>query len=420
MIITGIVRRDLSFMPKTSLGEHADLIIRTRRIQAALALSLASPLAHAWDNPTYGDTSIAMGDSLSFNGSNNRISSTVAGDWQFNAALTGLGASQSNAAADTPRNYGDISNAQVVITKPTGMLQLFAIAGYYSIPDLTTSYLRAATQTRTTWGALPVAYASIVPHENWSLNVGKLFALGGAEGTLSYENINIQRGLLWGQTNSISQGAQVNYQDDTWSSSLSWTDGADSGKYNWVGVSAGYKLSPQTTITAVWNGSLSGNAADSARTPLLQNNSQITNLLFSYKGDHWGLTPYLQYSVVPPNPTIGIYGTSSSQGAGLLATYRITPLVDGQLPKKNISLPFRLEFMNTSGNSGTSANNLLYGPNSGAYSLTLTPTIQNGPLFARLEGSYVRALNYLDGSAFGPTGNTPTQARIMFEAGILY
>lgn len=385
-----------------------------------VALASIASYSHAWDLPTYGDTSIAMGDTLDFGGQRNRINTDLIGDWQFNAALTGLGAIQSNAPPGDPRNYGDISNAQVVIAKPTGMLQLFAIAGYYSIPDLSTNYLRAATQTKTTWGALPVAYASIVPNDSWSLYVGKLFALGGAEGTFTYENTNIQRGLLWGQTNSITQGVQLNYQDDAWSTSFAWTDGADSGKYNWLGISTGYKLSPQTTITAIWNGALSGNPADSAKTPLLQNNSQITNLLFSYKGDNWGLTPYLQYSVIPSNPTVGIYGTSNTQGAGLLATYRITPLIDGKPGRKNVTLPFRLEYLNTRGDSGTNPNNLLYGPNSAAWSATLTPTLQNGAFFCRLEGSYVKALNYAQGSAFGSMGAAPGQARLMIEAGLLY
>lgn len=391
-----------------------------KRICLLLAVGTVSNSGYAWDLPTYGDSSIAMGDTLSFVGTDNQFNSEVAGSWQFNAALTGLGALQSNSAAEDPRNYGDISNAQAIIAKPKGFLRAFAVAGYYAIPNLSTNYLRAASQTKRTWGALPVAYASIVPDNHWSLSVGKLFALGGAEGTFSYENTNIQRGLLWGQTNSISQGVQLNYQNDAWATSLAWTDGADSGKYNWLAISAAYKVSARTAITAVWNGSLSGNSADNLKTPLLQNNSQITNLLFAYKGDQLGLTPYLQYTVIPAKPAIEIYGVSSTQGIGILATYRMTPLVDGQLPKQNITLPIRFEYLNTRGNSGTSANNLLYGPNSAAWSATLTPTWQNGPFFCRLEGSYVKALNYTQGSAFGPVGTTPSQAKLMVEAGLLY
>ena len=361
-----------------------------------------------------------MGDTLSFGGTGNQFNTEVAGSWQFNAALTGLGAIQSNAATGDPRNYGDISNAQAIVAKPTGLVQAFAVVGYYAIPDLSTSYLRAASQTKRTWGALPVAYASIVPDNNWSLSVGKLFALGGAEGTFSYENTNIQRGLLWGQTNSISQGVQLNYQNDDWATTLAWTDGADSGKFNWLAVSATYKASTKTAITAVWNGALSGNSTDNLKTPLLQNNSQITNLLFAYKGDRFGLTPYLQYTVIPAKPAIGIYGISSTQGIGLLTTYRFTSLIDGQLPKKNLTLPIRFEYLNTQGNSGTTPNNLLYGPNSSAWSATLTPTLQNGSFFARLEGSYVRALRYIEGNAFGYQGAATGQARLMLEAGILY
>jgi hypothetical protein len=376
--------------------------------------------AHAWDTPTYGETSIAMGDTLAFSGQGVRFENAWIGAWQLSAALTGLGAIESNASGTNLRSYGDVSNAQAILEKSTGLLQFFAIAGYYSIPELSTSYLRAATQTQRSWGPLPIAYASIVPDDNWSLNVGNLFALGGAEGTFSYENTNIQRGLLWGQTNSVSQGAQLNYKNERWTTSLAWTDGAYSGTFNWVGASLGYKLSPTMTISGVWNGSLSGNPANSARTPLLQNNSQIANLLFGYKGEFWGFAPYLQYSVVPANPTIGIEGVSGSQGIGFLGTYRITPLVNGQPAKRNITLPFRLEYMNTWGNSGTSTNNLLFGSNSAAWSATFTPTWQQGPYFARIEGSYVSALNYTPGAAFGTTGNTRGQARGVLELGILF
>lgn len=385
-----------------------------------LICSAVATSSYAWDTPTYGDTSIAMGDSLDFGGHNLEFDSALIGNWQFNAALTGLAATQSNASGTNPRNYGDVSNAQAIISKSTGIFQVFAVAGFYSMPDISTNYTRAATQTKNTWGALPIAIATIVPADNFSINIGNLFALGGAEGTFSYENTNIQRGLLWGQTNSVSRGVQTNFNKDAWSTSVAWTDGAYSGKYNWLAASVAYQTSPVTAVTAVWNGSLNANPTSTTGTPLLQNNSQITNLLFSYKGEHIGITPYLQYSVVPARPSIGIMGVSSSQGIGVLSTYRITPLVDGQPPHRNITLPFRLEYLNTTGNSGTTPNNLLYGPNSGAWSATLTPTYQNGPFFARLEGSYVRALNYTNGNAFGQTGNTPSQTRVMIEAGFLY
>ena len=386
---------------------------------AGLLLALSSP-SHAWDNPTYGDTSISMGDSLSFGGTDLHVENQALGTWHFNAALTGLAATQSNALSGDPRNYGDVSNAQGVISKQEGLFQFFAVAGFYSMPDLGTSYLRAATQTKNTWGALPIAIATIAPDDHWSLNIGNLFALGGAEGTFTYENINIQRGLLWGQTNSVTRGMQLNYQKDAWSSSVAWTDGAYSGTYNWLGVSSAYQVNPKIAITAIWNGSLSGNALNTTGTPVLQNNSQISNLLLSYKSDSFGITPYLQYTVVPARPAIGINGVSSSQGVGILATYRFTPLIEGQLPKQNITLPFRLEFLNTSGDSATASNNLLYGPNSAAWSATLTPTLQHGPFFARIEGSYVRAQNYTYGNAFGQTGSSPSQTRVMLEAGILY
>ena len=124
---------------------------------------------------------------------------------------------------------------------------------------------------------------------------------------------------------------------------------------------------------------------------------------------------------MPARPTIGIMNSSSTQGAALLATYRLFPLTeDGNPPVHNVSFPVRFEYINSTGNAGFSAENLLFGPGSSAWSATITPTYQSGMYFARAELSYVQAINTTPGTVFGNNGKVNNQTRLMLEAGILF
>ena len=363
---------------------------------------------------------MSLGPTLNFAGQNLSYRNETVGDWQAYIALSGLAAAQSNTSNASPKDFGDVSNAQFMLQKTSGWLQLFAMGGAYSQPALASNYTRAYTQTDGTWGFFPVGWITLAPSNEWQLNIGKLFAIGGGENTFTYQNINIQRGLLWTQTNVVTRGMQLNYQGDTFSANLAWTDGSYSNTYNWLSGQLTVPLNERHSLNASWTGSVSANAMNTMATPLLQNNSQITTLNYGYNSPHWSLSPYLQMTVVPAAPEVGILGSSGTRGAAILGTYRINPLEQGKPVKQNITLPLRLEYLNSWGNSGVSSNNLMYGPNSAAWSATLTPTWQRGAFFTRLEGSYVRALNVSSGASFGLNGNANGQARIMLEAGILY
>ena len=64
--------------------------------------------------------------------------------------------------------------------------------------------------------------------------------------------------------------------------------------------------------------------------------------------------------------------------------------------------------------------NLLYGPDSGAWSLTLAPTYQRGLFFARGEISYTRIDNLTAGFGFGSNLDRRDQVRLMVETGVLF
>jgi putative OmpL-like beta-barrel porin-2 len=75
----------------------------------------------------------------------------------------------------------------------------------------------------------------------------------------------------------------------------------------------------------------------------------------------------------------------------------------------------RVEYLGTTG-----SNNLLFGPGSGAFSFTFTPTYQWSYYFARAEFSWVKANSITSGDALGPSLNGNSQTRVLLETGILF
>ena len=146
-------------------------------------------------------------------------------------------------------------------------------------------------------------------------------------------------------------------------------------------------------------------------TPLLLNNQSIYNLIYTFSSGPWVIQPYLQYTRVPSLPRLGSPVATSTFGGALLAQYTVS---------EHVSLPVRVEVIASSGNARNGAPNLLYGPGSNAWSITVTPTVQYGRLFARLEGSYVKATDTVPGAAFGAAGNATSQARLLAEVGVLF
>ena len=88
------------------------------------------------------------------------------------------------------------------------------------------------------WGPLPEAFVTLAPTSAWSITGGKLPSLPGLESTFTFQKMNIERGLLWNQTNSVNRGVQLNYSHGPISLALSWNDGFYSSRLSWVSGSA--------------------------------------------------------------------------------------------------------------------------------------------------------------------------------------
>ena len=75
---------------------------------------------------------------------------------------------------------------------------------------------------------MPVAYIKLQGQgglADFSFQAGKLATLTGDRFDFTFENMNIERGLLWNIEPAISRGFQLNYSDGSLSASVSINDG---------------------------------------------------------------------------------------------------------------------------------------------------------------------------------------------------
>jgi len=377
--------------------------------QATPSEASAAPEAAA-EAPT-AMTTPSMAGPLVANPEPARFDMGSLGTWYVTGAVTGLGLWQDNHVPGDRQALSDLSNGQVFVQKTSGELQFFLEVGAYSLPSLGTPYLAAHDAISAFYGVLPTAFIKYAPSDSFNVIAGKLPTLVGAENTYTFENMNIERGLLWNQENAVNRGVQANYISGAITASVWVNDGFYSNRYNWLWGSLAYVIDKADTLSVIVGGNTDQTTKASTATPLLQNNSQIVNVIYTRTAGAWTITPYLQYTNVPRNTDIGIAHSASTYGGAVLASYAVD---------SNFSLAGRAEYIGSSGNAVTGAPNLLYGPGSNAWSVTFTPTYQYKLLFIRGELSYVKATGTTPGYAFGADFSKTSQSRVMLEAGILF
>ena len=166
------------------------------------------------------------------------------------------------------------------IQKTTGWWQFYVQAGAYNILALGTPFLATDKAITNLYGAVPVAYLKLAPAKNTSILVGALPTLMGAEYTFDFENMNIERGLLWNQENAINRGIQVNQTLGKFTASLSWNDGYYSNRYSWLSGSLTYVNGPHS-LSFIGMGNLGQTALQTLATPV-QNNGSMYALIYTF------------------------------------------------------------------------------------------------------------------------------------------
>jgi hypothetical protein len=333
------------------------------------------------------------------------------GKLSVNGIVTGFSVFQNNSVPGDDNAQATLSNGQIFIQKADGKLQYYIQAGVYTMPTLSVPFVNAQDTVKNFYGPVPVAYLKLQAAKNTQFLIGSLPTLMGAESTFTYQNFNIERGIVWNQENAINRGIQVNQTIGKYlSASFSWNDGYYSNRYSWLSGSATYTKGPHSLV---YDGM--GNAGktvfQTTATPI-QNNSYMHVVIYTYTKGPWIVQPYFQYSNLPKNSKVGVIKATSATGGALNVSYAT---------KSGFSLPVRVEYLTSSGTATDGSINLLgFGAGSAGTTFTATPTYQKGGMYVRGDLAWMDAKNFTKGDVFGASGTDANQFRAALEFGYIF
>src|SRR5260370_28588361 len=111
--------------------------------------------------------------------------------------------------------------------------------------------------------------------------------------------MNIQGGVVGEEEKAVNKGVQGTYTIGPVALALSFNDGFDSGVWNWVTGSVAYTLDPANSFAFFGGGNVGSTNINTLRSPLLLNNSQFYNLIYTYNSHPSIIQPYFQATHFP-------------------------------------------------------------------------------------------------------------------------
>jgi len=333
------------------------------------------------------------------------------GKLSVNGILTGYALGQNNPIPPDDVKQATLSNGQIFIQKADGKYQWYVQAGVYTMPTLGASFVNAQNTVNSFYGPVPVAYLKLPVGKTTQFLIGSLPTLMGAESTFTYQNFNIERGIIWNQENAINRGLQVNQTIGKYlSASVSWNDGYYSNRYSFLSGSVTLTKGPHVLVYDGM-GNLGQTVFQTAATPI-QNNGSMHAVVYTYTKGPWIVSPYFQYGTYAKNTKVGIEKTTSATGGAFNVSYAL---------KSGFSFPVRVEYLTSSGSATDGSYNLLgAGAGSAGTTFTATPTYQKGGLFVRGDIAWIDATNFTKGDVFGKTGANASQFRGVVEFGFIF
>ena len=310
--------------------------------------------------------------------------------------MTGFALFQNNPVPGDDNAQATLSNGEIFIQKADGKFSTTSRRA--SIPCRRSAYrlLDAQNTVKNFYGPVPVAYLKLPAGKTTQFQIGSLPTLMGAESTFTYQNFNIERGIVWNQENAINRGIQVNQTLGKYlTASLSWNDGYYSNRYSWLSGSVTFTKGPHTLVYDGM-GNLGQTVFQTAATPI-QNNGYMHAVIYTYTKGPWIVSPYFQYGKLPTNPRVGIPKGTSATGGAMNVSYAF---------KSGFSLPVRVEYLTSSGSATDGSVNMLgFGPGSAGTTFTVTPTYQKGGMYLRGDLALVHATNYAPRRCLWQDGN---------------
>ena len=333
------------------------------------------------------------------------------GKLSVNGIVTGFAQFQNNSVPGDDKAQATLSNGQIFIQKADGKLQYYIQAGAYTMPTLSVPFANAQNTVNNFYGPVPVAFLKLQAGANTQFVIGSLPTLMGAESTFTYQNFNIERGIVWNQENAINRGIQINQTVGRHlSGAISWNDGYYSNRYSWLSGSLTYSNGPHT-LTYDGMGNIGKTIYQTTATPV-QNNGQMHAVIYTYTKGAWIVQPYFQYGNVPIIKQVGVLKSTSATGGAINVSYAF---------KSGFSLPVRWEYLTSSGSATDGSANLLgFGSGSAGTTITATPTYQKGGMYIRGDLAWVDALDSTNGDVFGTKGTDQSQFRSVLEFGFIF
>ena len=333
------------------------------------------------------------------------------GTLSVNGIITGYSVFQNNYVPGDANAQATLSNGEIFIQKASGIVQYYVQAGVYTMPTLGVPFVNAQNTVNNFYGPVPVAFLKFQAGKTTQFEIGQLPTLMGAESTFTYQNFNIERGIVWNQENAVNRGIQINQTIGKYlSAAVSWNDGYYSDRYSWLSGSVTFTKGPHTLVYDGM-GNMAQTAYETAATPI-QNNGYMHAVIYTYTKGPWIISPYFQYGNLPFDPKVGVAKATSATGGAFNLSYAF---------KSGFSLPVRVEYLTSSGSATDGSVNMLgFGPGSGGFTFSATPTYQKGGMYLRADLSDVHATNYTPGSVFGTAGTDADQFRGVLEFGFIF
>ena len=333
------------------------------------------------------------------------------GKLSVNGIVTGFSQFQNNSVPGDDNAQATLSNGEIFIQKADGKFQYFVQAGVYTMPTLSAPFMNAQNTVSNYYGPVPVAYLKLPVGKTTSFQIGALPTLMGAESTFTFQNFNIERGILWNQENAVNRGIQVNQALGKYlSASLSWNAGYYSNRYSWLSGSMTFTKGPHTLVYDGM-GNLSQTVFQTTATPV-QNNGYMHAVIYTYTKGPWIVSPYFQYGKLPTSAKVGVTKGTSATGGAINVSYAF---------KSGFSIPVRFEYLESSGSAADGSVNMLgFGAGSSGTTFTATPTYQKGGMYVRGDLGFVDATNFTKGDVFGAAGTNSNQFRGVLEFGFIF
>ena len=339
--------------------------------------------------------------------------------WSLHGAFSGYTVHTTNVnpsgALDTPTGVDlasrtDVSNALLTLSKNTSEFQGSVTVGTYALAVLGQAINPTTQQSSNSYlyGFVPAYDLAWVPNGDLTVSAGQQATLLGQEDDFTFQNYDIERGIVWEAEPTFSRGVRVAYANGKIAGDLEYDDGYYSGNSGRaVQGLAGWAPTSNTDWSFAFI--VPGANTPPNVTTAVANKREFDVMLTQTFGK-LQLEPYLLSIRSPASAALGYTTGESALGAVALARYAWSSVY---------SLSGRFEyFTNHSTTAAISPNADLvgYGPGSRATTWTITPSYHPGPFFLRAEYSLVTVTSAAAG--FGPAGTLTDQSRYLVELGV--